>query len=275
MRNHLALTALLCLSVMTPAYAQTTTAVGTGISNSESNSGALAVAKGGSVNINNPANTTSDINQRVSGTQTVKTNPSMAVGLTAAGLETCLGSASGMISLAGFGLGGGSTMTDEGCQARLDSRTLFAMGLKSAAVARLCQRENIYASMPDICERYRPASAGPAPRVLLSTDTAGVLDIIDGKTGLTRPCDNYDPVKLKCRHWVGEPSVVIRRHKKIAAIAPTRSLEQAKAEKARKMSPSNAPAAKAIETALTPPKSVAPAAEKPAAPAAESTTKEN
>lgn len=275
MRRHLALTALLCLSVTAPASAQTTTATGTGTGISESNSAAVAIAGGNSLTVNNPAHTTSNINQRVSGTQTIKSAPSMvAPGLTAAGLETCLGSASAGVSAVGFGVTGGSTYSDEGCQARLDSRTLFAMGLKSAAVARLCQREAIYKSMPDVCERYRPAD--PVAGVVLST-SSGPMEVIDGRTGITRSCDNYDAAKLKCRQWTGEPATVHHR-KKVASLTPTRSLEQAKAAKAKTTQPSTAPAAKAIETALTPPKSVAPkAAETPAAPPAaqSTTTKEN
>ena len=115
--------------------------------------------------------TTQNLNQKVSGgtrneniasgTTTVKNVPStVAPGLAAAGLETCLGSASGTVSAVGFGIGGGSTYRDEDCTARLDSRTLFAMGLKSAAVARLCVRPDIWRSMPDICAQYWPA--GPA-----------------------------------------------------------------------------------------------------------------
>lgn len=267
MRKHLALTAFVCL-LAAPVSAQTTTAVGTGISNSESKSGAVAIA-----NINNPAipaTTTQNINQRVSGTQTVKTAPSMvAPGLTAAGLETCLGSASGGVSAIGFGLTGGSTYADEGCQARLDSRTLFAMGLKSAAVARLCQREAIYKSMPDVCERYRPAA--PPAGVVLSAQ--GPVEVIDGKTGVTRPCDNYDAAKLKCRQWTGAAPVTIH-HRKVAALTP--NTPPSKPTRSRATTPSTSPASKAIETALTPPKSVAPkATEPPAAPAAESITKEN
>lgn len=177
-----------CL-LATTAYAQSNTAVGTGvgIAGSSSKSGAVAISgqggRGGnsSLTINNPANTTStatvntnvsgtttsNVNQNlsggtrsetvVSGSTTVKNVPStVAPGLAAAGLETCLGSASGTVSAVGFGIGGGSTYRDEDCTARLDSRTLFAMGLKSAAVARLCVRPDIWRSMPDICEKYWP-----------------------------------------------------------------------------------------------------------------------
>lgn len=231
MRKHLALAAFFCLSAATSALAQTTTATGTGVGISESNSaaGAVAINKGNggnggnsSLTINNPANTTATVNSKVSGTQTIKTNPALAVGLTAAGLETCLGSASGMVSVAGFGLGGGSTMTDEGCQARLDARTLASFGLKAAAVARLCQRRDIYASMPDICERYRPvaiAPGGPAPIVMSTDSGAGIVRVIDGRDGVEKDCLAYDAPAQKCRHWLGDPP-----RKRVVAVTPQKKM---------------------------------------------------
>jgi len=243
MRKHVALTAFVCLFAA-PALAQTTTATGTGVGISESNSGAVAIAKGGNLTINNPAHTTADVNTRVSGTQTVKSNPSMAMGLTAAGLETCLGSASGMISLAGFGLGGGSTMTDEGCQARLDARTLASFGLKAAAVARLCQRKDIYASMPDICERYRPvgiAPGGPAPIVLSTDGSAGIVRVIDGRDGVEKDCLNYNAGAQKCTHWLGEAPRKPRA--RVANVqAPQRIIVKPKSEAKPKAEPQTEPA---------------------------------
>jgi hypothetical protein len=228
----------------TLAMAQTAVGTGVGIANSESQSGALAVANNrgngnSSINVTNPANTTATVNSNVSGTTTsnvnqnvsgattsrvvssgtttVKTAPSMvAPGLAAAGLETCLGSASGTVSAIGFGIGGGSTYADEGCQARLDSRTLFAYGLKEAAVARLCQRSQVWNSMPQICERYWPAGM-PVPagvlvvqraNVVMSAEDAGtgVTRVVDGRDGVEKDCLSYSYAKQKCFHWLGEAS---------------------------------------------------------------------
>jgi hypothetical protein len=164
--------------------------------------------------------TTSNVNSRteVSGTQTLKNVPSMvAPGLTAAGLETCLGSASGGASVVGFGATFGTTVPDPGCQARLDARTLWAMGLKGAAVARLCIREDIWRSMPDVCAKYTPVvtPAGnplvaPAPYYMSTEPKAErmggtSIEVIDGKTGLTRPCDDYNAVRQKCLNWADAP----------------------------------------------------------------------
>lgn len=260
MRKHVALTAFVCL-FSAPALAQNTTATGTGtaVSGSQSASGAVAVAGSGNnsssaLTINNPPQpSTTTQNIRTSGTSSVKTVPTaVSPALAAAGLETCLGSASGGVSALGFGVSGGSTMTDEGCQARLDSRTLWAMGLKGAAVARLCKRIDIYNSMPDICERYRPVPA-PVGVVLDARGTStGAIEVVDGRTGTTRLCDNYDAARQKCWQWTGQPPIAPR--KRVAAVTPQKRLS----------------ASQAIEAAITPPKSVAPkAAVKPAAPAVE------
>jgi len=254
-----------------PAAAQTATGTGVGVSESNSAAGAVAINRGNGGNsslvVNNPANTTSqvnstvsgtttsNINQRVSGTQTIKSNPSLATTLTAAGLETCLGSASGMISLAGFGLGGGSTMTDEGCQARLDARTLASFGLKAAAVARLCQRPDIYASMPDICERYRPVviARGGAAQIVMSSDagTSGAMRVIDGRDGVEKDCLSYNSAKQKCLHWSGEPP-----RQRVASVNPTKSIAPAKPRASVKpLAPATAvassPAVQAIDSATS------------------------
>jgi len=208
----LLLAPFVCL-LASPALAQTATATGTGVgvANSESKSGAVAVGNNVTVN-GTPAVTTSNINQRVSGTQTVKSAPAfVAPGLTAAGLETCLGSISGGGSAVGFGASFGTTIPDPGCAARLDARTLWSMGLKGAAVARLCLTPEIYKSMPDICETYRPQQQ-PAG-IVMSASATGAIEVIDGRTGATRLCDDYNATRQKCLQWNGEK-------RRVAAASP-------------------------------------------------------
>jgi hypothetical protein len=280
MKKYLSTAALVCL-LGTPAYAQTavSNAAGTGIANSRSTAGALAIsgqggaggnsnatggaggnanalggsanARGGNVTINSnvppvqtvnsnsnvSGTTTSNVNSTVSGSTTthvvssgsssVKTNAAVfAPGLSAAGLETCLGSASGGVSVVGFGLTGGSSYPDEGCQARLDSRTLWAMGLKKAALARLCQRDQIYRSMPDICTEYLPVPVTPVgyPAPVAGSYVGngygdGVIMVVEGKTGRERPCAVYEAAKQRCKSWAdaSRPQPKI----KIAARAPS------------------------------------------------------
>ena len=212
--------------------------------------------------------TTSNINQRVSGTQTIRSAPPIAApGLAAAGLETCLGSASGGVSAVGFGITGGASIVDEGCQARLDSRTLFYYGLKSAAVARLCQRADIWRSMPDVCAQYWPPGVpypngiavqpagyvAPLPvRALMSaTGIEGeTIRVIDGRDGIEKDCLNYNAAKQKCLHWAGEKP----RRQRVAAVNPSIRIAPAKPS-AKKLAPAtavaNSPAVGAIESATT------------------------
>src|SRR5580704_1523984 len=111
------LMAFVLLTVATPVFAQA----------SGSSSGSTA-----SVNITNPANANST-------THLITTPTVVAPGLAAAGVETCLGSASAGLSVMGGGLTYGSTMVDSGCTIRLLARQLFAFGFQRAAVALMCQ----------------------------------------------------------------------------------------------------------------------------------------
>ena len=65
----------------------------------------------------------------------------------AAGIETCLGSSSGGLSVMGGGFSFGSTKVDEGCTVRLLSRQLHAFGFQKAAIALMCQDERVAVAM--------------------------------------------------------------------------------------------------------------------------------
>ncbi len=116
---------LAALTITSPSYSQTL----------GSTSGASSA-----INISNPASTTN----RLITTPTV-----VPPGLAAAGVETCLGSASGGLSLMGGGLTFGSTKVDEGCTIRLLARQLYAFGLQKAAVALMCQDARVAIAMDD------------------------------------------------------------------------------------------------------------------------------
>ena len=142
--------------------------------------------------------------------QTVKNVPSIgAPGLTAAGLETCLGSVSGGGAFVGTGFSFGTTIPDPGCAARLDARTLWSMGLKKAAVARLCLNGDIYRAMPEVCDQYLPPRARPpVPTVYAQAEaseeqpyTGGDILLVDGTTGKNRLCNDYDVTQQRCRVW--------------------------------------------------------------------------
>jgi hypothetical protein len=110
----------------TPVYAQT---IG-------SSSGAAAA-----VNINSPGATTNHL---------VTTPTVAAPGLAAAGLETCLGSSAGGLSLMGGGFTFGSTKVDEGCTIRLLARQLYAFGFQKAALAMMCEDDHVVIAMAEV-----------------------------------------------------------------------------------------------------------------------------
>ena len=209
-----------------PALAQSATGigVGTGTSSSSSRSGAVAIGGGNAnssvvanpssassltINSTSPANTTA--------TETINTNTSLknvptafAPGLAAAGLETCLGSVSGGGSALGWGASFGTTIPDPGCAARLDARTLWSMGLKKAAVARLCLMSDVYRSMPDICAMYLPQQTYAVAAVTTTETeaqpeyTGGPVEVRVRSTGALRLCNDYDVTRHRCRVWAHE-----------------------------------------------------------------------
>ena len=139
------------LAISTPVFAQGTTT-----------SGAMSM-----VNVSDPPPSSSTTNHLVTPPTTV------APGLAAAGVETCLGSASGGLSLMGGGFTFGTTKVDEGCTIRLLARQLFAFGFKTAALALMCQDDRVALAMqtagtpcpepqPPVRPRQHLASSFPA-----------------------------------------------------------------------------------------------------------------
>lgn len=221
--------AILAAWVPVSSFAQSATAVGTGIATSRSSSQALAISGQGGTGVgsvsNNP-NVSATINSTssVPANQNIRNVPTVfSPGLTAAGIETCLGSISGGGGWLGTGFSFGTTIPDPGCQSRLDARTLWSFGLKKAAVARLCLSIDIYNSMPEVCAQYLPRpqmDAYAAQATLASTtdapiNTPQVIELIDGRTGRIRMCDNYDSKLFKCWHWRDDT-----RTKRVVARAP-------------------------------------------------------
>ena len=142
--------AIVAMAASVPAWAQSSTGVGA----AKSTSSSQAISGQGGTGVGLATITT---NSTVPADQTVKNVPSIgAPGLAAAGLETCLGSVSGGGAFLGTGLSFGTTIPDPGCAARLDARTLWSMGLKKAAVARLCLNGDVYRAMPEVCDKYLP-----------------------------------------------------------------------------------------------------------------------
>jgi hypothetical protein len=166
--KRLLLAAIVAMAASGPAWAQSSTTTGTGVGVARSTSMSQAISGQGGTGVGVGGNPSASIisNSTVPAVQTVKNVPSVfAPGLAAAGLETCLGSVSGGGAFVGTGFSFGTTIPDPGCAARLDARTLWSMGLKKAAVARLCLNGDIYRAMPEVCDQYLPPPAPgfPAP----------------------------------------------------------------------------------------------------------------
>src|SRR6478609_2488029 len=199
------LAAIIAMAASAPAWAQSTSGTGVGIAGSTSSSQAVSGQGGTGVGV--AAITT---NSTVPADQTVRNVPGIvAPGLAAAGLETCLGSVSGGGAFVGTGFSFGTTIPDPGCAARLDARTLWSMGLKKAAVARLCLTGDIYRAMPEVCDKYLPPRArAPVPAVYARAEasdeqpyTGGDIWLVDGTTGKNRLCKDYDVTQQRCRVW--------------------------------------------------------------------------
>jgi len=199
----LLLAAIVAMAASEPAWAQSSTATGTGVGVATSGSQAIS-GQGGSVTITSNSTAPTD--------QTVKNVPSVAApGLAAAGLETCLGSVSGGGAFLGTGFSFGTTIPDPACAARLDARTLWSMGLKKAAVARLCLNGDIHRAMPEVCIKYLPPPAPPVPTRYAQAEASeeqpyrggDISDIwlVEVATGKNRLCNDYDVTQLRCRVW--------------------------------------------------------------------------
>jgi hypothetical protein len=210
--------AIVAMAASAPAWAQSSTATGTGVGAAKSTSTSQAISGQGGTGIGVGGNPSAKIisNSSVPADQTVKNVPGVvAPGLAAAGLETCLGSVSGGGALVGTGFSFGTTIPDPGCAARLDARTLWSMGLKKAAVARLCLNGDIYRAMPEVCKKYLPPPAPgyPARPPIVSARyahaeaseeqpyTGGDIWLVDGDTGKNRLCNDYDVTQQRCRVW--------------------------------------------------------------------------
>jgi len=229
MKHFLATTAFLTL-ITSPVLAGDATAIGigTGIAASRSTSSSTAIgggnATGGSATITSnptaaiistvPANTTQTITTQ--GHSSVSTVPSVfAPGLAAAGIESCLGSVSGGGSFLGTGITLGGSIPDGDCSTRLDARTLWAFGLKKAAVARLCLSRPIYESMPEVCVNYLPHQ--PVAAVPVASTLPGQIWLVEGSTGHDRLCNRYDAQHQKCRAWANASPT---KRVKTAAMSP-------------------------------------------------------
>jgi hypothetical protein len=231
------LLASVCFALTSPVFAQSSTAVGTGVGISSSRSASQATAIGGGAAQGGAATSAVTINSAATpavqtinntGTQTLRNVPTVfAPGLTSAGLETCLGSFSAGAGVVGTGATFGSTVPDEDCTIRLYARTQWSFGQKAAAIAMLCQSPRVWRSEPDVCAKYTPQqyqvqvqpTAYPGPGPIFGTPVwnsnasaevpsqepepyrGGPILLVEGKTGKERLCNDWNEAQKSCRVW--------------------------------------------------------------------------
>jgi hypothetical protein len=179
--------AFVFLAVTTPVYAQTL----------GSTSGASSM-----VDISSPASTT---------TRLITTPTIAAPGLAAAGIETCLGSTAGGLSLMGGGITFGSTKVDEGCTIRLLARQLYAFGFQKAALALMCQDGHVVLAMDEVgspCPGQSPQTG--APLAFMPTDRSAsggyMLDLNPAEAADSVQVSDAAPVSPREQAWFDRAS---------------------------------------------------------------------
>lgn len=138
------------------AFADTPPASSTATSSTQSASLSAATNAGNSQNVTftSPANTTSTITETVNGTntsnvnvsgstyqhlsETVRNVPNVSVSELTTSNDTCMGSVVAGGSAAGFGVSFGTTHIDQNCVMLKNAQMLWNMGMRAAALARLC-----------------------------------------------------------------------------------------------------------------------------------------
>lgn len=63
------------------------------------------------------------------------------------GIDTCSLSVSAGVQTFNFGISGGSTYTDENCEKRKNAKLLSDLGMKVAAIALMCEDEDVWIAM--------------------------------------------------------------------------------------------------------------------------------
>jgi hypothetical protein len=133
-------------------------------------SGSNGTASGSAAGDPNAATTV-----KYDGSYTVKSAPPIAApSLTSTFSDTCMGSSSFGLSVVGFGATGGTTIVDEACVRRLDSREFRAMGLNDVALALLCQSPANRKAV-EAAGRACPSASAPSDTAAATATTTAVV----------------------------------------------------------------------------------------------------
>ena len=162
--------ALILLS--SAAWSQTTSSTATSSPVSTSTA-AVGVGNTQNITFSNPADSTTTIN----GSTTLRNVPSLGTTLLTTSGDTCMGSTSGSVVMAGFGLAGGSTYVDSDCKRLKNSRELWNMGMKAASLALMCNDADNQAALE--LSGYECPQTTAAKAKVTAEVAAGVVQYTD------------------------------------------------------------------------------------------------
>jgi hypothetical protein len=136
----------------------------------------------------------------INSSQTIKNTPSMGGPALTSSNDTCMGSASGALSAPGFGISLGKTYNDTNCVMLKNSRELWNMGMKAAALALMCNdsaNKDALELTGFVCPQTekankqvaaqvqpRPVASVPAAKTVASSGYTGNDPIIKARLGL-------------------------------------------------------------------------------------------
>lgn len=129
------------------------------------------------------AHSTSGGNTSTTTVQAQERDPVSTAYAPALAAHNCLGSTSGGAQGAAFGFSIGSTKLDQDCNARADADALSRMGKPRAALARLCQREDIAKAIEASGEQCPTKPAQPVSAVK-TADYTGSDPIVRARLGM-------------------------------------------------------------------------------------------
>lgn len=122
----------------------------------------------------------------------IRNTPSMNGPALVSSNDTCMGSASGAVSAPGFGLSLGKTYNDTNCVMLKNSRELWNMGMKAAALALMCndsankealELTGFVCPQTEKANKQAAAAQAPAPVVAKTSTPAATTVASSGYTG--------------------------------------------------------------------------------------------
>jgi hypothetical protein len=121
---------------------------------------------------------------RINSTTTIKNTPSVSGPALTTSNDTCMGSTSGSLNIAGLGIGGGSSWVDGNCKMLKNSRELWNMGMKAASLALMCNDADNKAAL-EITGFVCPQTAAKNKAITAVVAPSRVATPAEASTGYT------------------------------------------------------------------------------------------